>query len=594
MSRPFFPKAASVEGIPEKGFNSSLALEVEWNADRSQFRVKVGDVLYGWFQNTPSNRKAVLVLLREMRDESTGRRLFTEQQLAALLGSKNRQSVDGQMKGFRDADCDMGGYLERKRNVDADVVELVWKTRCDDPFVSSLSELTTRVNMLYTGEKPLSVRNVREALEHVSGYRVWRKMREWLKKGSAHYDEDFFIEHLLNLLSEGCNDASGDASGDVPEIAGLPQNKDVSEMKGSEARSSEATGEVSMSKAVRERLEALFCPVEAPELTGRLSTLWDGTSGCVMLAFVLYTSGLSYAVIGGWLGVDAATVCRWMVPLSAYGLTWLQQQQLKFSGQVAVDEKHLTIGGVTWYLFVAVDCITRCPLHIALYPSNSEGYCRTFLLELKAKGYTPYVIVTDGWDSYIKAIEKAFPHAKHELCRFHLIRSVFRRMKKIKFFDADVCKALKELFHSDDPRTVRRRIVRLQHTLSKLGKEWIIEGLLSKLEQVMPAVGNSVRWPSTSNAAEWFFRDYDRLVSVPKGPFQSIESAQKLTGLFVLGYVFRMGLKGQACPLERAQLDVSRIPFYHLLNRPKLSKLQERIAEQYTDELLLEGGLKQA
>lgn len=87
----------------------------------------------------------------------------------------------------------------------------------------------------------------------------------------------------------------------------------------------------------------------------------------------------------------------------------------------------------------------------------------------------------------------------------------------------------------------------------------------------MPAVGNPTRWPSTSNAAEWFFGAYDRFYRL-KGPFQDEKSARKLTGLFVLGYVFRMGLAGQACPLERTQTDVSLIPVYHLINRPKLSK----------------------
>ena len=108
------------------------------------------------------------------------------------------------------------------------------------------------------------------------------------------------------------------------------------------------------------------------------------------------------------------------------------------------------------------------------------------------------------------------------------------------------------------------------------------------------SVGHPQRWPSTSNAAEWFLRDYERLVYLSKGPFADIESAQKLTGLCVLGYVFRMGLKGQACPLERAQVDVSRIPLYHLINRPKLSKLQELIADQYTDGLSREDTQKQA
>jgi transposase-like protein len=204
-------------------------------------------------------------------------------------------------------------------------------------------------------------------------------------------------------------------------------------------------------------------------------------------------------------------------------------------------------------------------------------------LELKAKGYQPYVIVTDGWDGYINAIQRAFPKAKHQLCRFHLIRSVFRRMRTIHFFDAEISKRIGELFHTPDPRTVRRRVSVLTDKLSELGKEWVLEGLLAKLEQVLPAVGNPTRWPSTSNAAEWFFGAYDRFYRL-KGPFQDEKSARKLTGLFVLGHVFRMGLHGQACPLERTQADVALIPFYHLLNRPKLSKLQELIAEQYDDK----------
>ena len=76
----------------------------------------------------------MLVVLREMYDSLTGRRLFSQQQLAALLGSTNRQAVDGHMKGFREADGDLGGYLSRTRNVDADVVELVWTTWRSERF----------------------------------------------------------------------------------------------------------------------------------------------------------------------------------------------------------------------------------------------------------------------------------------------------------------------------------------------------------------------------------------------------------------------------------------------------------------------------
>jgi transposase-like protein len=548
--------------------------EIERNKDEQQFRVKVGTVYYGWFADTPTNRKAVVVFLREMYDSETGKWVLTEEELAGLLGSSNRQAVDSHMKGFREAGGDLLDFLKRKCKVNDEVVALVWKVFCADPY-TSLSRMADQTNAGYGGEKPLNESNIREALSQIGGYTVWREMLKGLEKGQAHYEEGYLLKHLFALLSEQAEE--------VEPVSIFAQGSVVSELQGTEAQGETLADRVNLSKSFRANVMPFLTKAgDVVSMHEQVLAAWEGPAGVLLLAFVLYTSGLSYATIGGWMAVDASTVCRWLEPFASLGWMWVQQQRDSFSGQAAVDEKEITIGGVTWYLFVAVDCVTRFPLHIAIYPSNNGDYCLTFLLELKQKGYRPYVIVTDGWDAYIRAIRTAFPKAKHMLCRFHLIRSVFRRMKKIKFFDTESCKQLCNLFHSNDPRTVRRRVATLKEKLAALNKGWVLEGLLAKLEQVMPAVSNPTRWPSTSNAAEWFFRDYDRFYRL-KGPFQHEKSAHKLTGLFVSGYVFRMGLDGQACPLERAQTDVSLIPFYHLLNRPKLSKLQELIAEQYHD-----------
>ena len=550
-------------------------LEIERNKEEKQFRVKVGTTYYGWFADTPTNRKAVLVFLREMYDSETGNWVFTEEELAGLFGSANRQAVDCHMKGFRDAEGELLDFLKHKRKVDDDVVELVWQVFCSDPY-AGLSSMAAQANASYNGKKPLHNSNIREALSQIGGYKVWREMLKGLEKGQAHYKESYVLEHVFALLSEQAEE--------VEPVSMFAEGRVVSELQGTEAQGETFAATITtLSESFQAQVAPLFSKAgDVASLQKQVLAAWEGPAGVLLLAFVLYTSGLSYATIGGWMGVHPSTICRWLEPFASVGWMWVQQQRASFSGQVAVDEKHITIGGVTWYLFVAVDCVTRFPLHIAFYPSNNGDYCLMFLLELKQKGYRPYVIVTDGWDAYIEAINTAFPKAKHLLCRFHLIRSVFRRMKQIKFFDAEIGTLLGNLFHSDDPRTVRRRVAKLKEKLAELNKTWVFDGLLAKLKHVMPAVGNPTRWPSTSNAAEWFFRDYDRFYRL-KGPFQHETSAHKLTGLFVLGYVFRMGLAGQACPLERAQTDVSLIPFYHLINRPKLSKLQELIAEQYHD-----------
>ena len=51
--------------------------------------------------DTPSNRKAILVFLRSLRD-SQGKRVFTFQELSVLFNSDNRQASSQHMEDFRD------------------------------------------------------------------------------------------------------------------------------------------------------------------------------------------------------------------------------------------------------------------------------------------------------------------------------------------------------------------------------------------------------------------------------------------------------------------------------------------------------------
>jgi hypothetical protein len=136
-----------------------------------------------------------------------------------------------------------------------------------------------------------------------------------------------------------------------------------------------------------------------------------------------------------------------------------------------------------------------------------------------------------------------------------------------------------KLFRTKDKRTVRRRVACLVSLVEELGKGEVVSGVLAKLSQVLPAVGSTWR-PSTANGVERFFGAFDRFYLV-KGPFCDPASAHKHLSLFAVWYVLRMGARGQACPLERAGGKVEALPLYHLLNRPKVHLLRERMAQQY-------------
>ncbi len=48
----------------------------------------------------------------------------------------------------------------------------------------------------------------------------------------------------------------------------------------------------------------------------KLAQLWEGATGAILLAFILYYHGLSLEVIGRFFGVHKTTVMRWLSPLA--------------------------------------------------------------------------------------------------------------------------------------------------------------------------------------------------------------------------------------------------------------------------------------
>ena len=251
-----------------------------------------------------------------------------------------------------------------------------------------------------------------------AGHQIWFLAPAYaggrqLAQGEAHYQEAFVIQTLFGLAQIG----AGVQAEDAGAVGPLPAVLEA-------VRAHAVLSEVSV-PAPAEAVEALEASLLEGEVSpSALARLWGGVTGTRMLMLVLYFRGLSLEVIGSFFGVDKTTVMRWLAPFAH--LNWQEvvgQGKRFFSGILAVDEKWIKIDGVWWYLFVAVDHVSGFPLHVALFPSNSRDYCQAFLLQVKALGYTPKTIITDGWDAYVEAIAWVFPNAQHLLCRFHALKS---------------------------------------------------------------------------------------------------------------------------------------------------------------------------
>lgn len=92
----------------------------------------------------------------------------------------------------------------------------------------------------------------------------------------------------------------------------------------------------------------------------------------------------------------------------------------RFSGTLCVDELHL--GRYT--LLLATDPWNDFPVAFALVDKNDQDHMRRFLENLKNRGFSPEVVVTDGSTLYPTVLAELWPKAQHQLCLFHVMQDI--------------------------------------------------------------------------------------------------------------------------------------------------------------------------
>ncbi len=162
------------------------------------FRVRTARFSTQWLPDTPSNRHLTVVWLRLLVDEA-GKPLFTLQEVAALVGSANRQAASQHLEDFRQCGEDFRAFILRKRKVDTTVVEGVLHELLQTPLAGP-TELGPRVNARL-GRDDLTVANIESALEQISCVPVLRTLRRQLEDGTIQYQEAALLSEILESLS---------------------------------------------------------------------------------------------------------------------------------------------------------------------------------------------------------------------------------------------------------------------------------------------------------------------------------------------------------------------------------------------------------
>jgi transposase-like protein len=304
------------------------------------------------------------------------------------------------------------------------------------------------------------------------------------------------------------------------------------------------------------------------------------------------------------LGLTGSTVYRWVHFWAQHPtLLALLLGQVRSSGVVAIDEKWVKVRpaqptqphahAVWMYAYFAVDVYTHDLLHILLSPVNDERAAQVFLLELRAKGYHPKVIVTDLRQDYGRVIQAVFPQAIHHECIFHALQNTQRQVQEVygkNYQDIPEAVALKEaiysIFKAQSQKTVRQRY----HQVMALRQTYMAKmpgtaAIFDSLERHFPKLVNAIESdliPRTNNAVELVIRRFDQHYQNFCG-FDGEESGQEFLQVFQLAYRLTPFAKDNRevqsrgysirskCPLELAGYDLSQLPLAQLFQHPLLT-----------------------
>jgi transposase-like protein len=321
-----------------------------------------------------------------------------------------------------------------------------------------------------------------------------------------------------------------------------------------------------------------------------------------LLAVEIYEQLLStYRRSARMFEVRASTLYRWVASVCPVALMLAAYLgAVRTSGVVGIDDKWILVCSpsavrlhgrrprAVWrYAYFAIDVYSYDLLALELYPEHNDEAVRLILLELKAKGIRPRVVVSDLDPAYGRILPQVFPNAVHHECIFHAIQNALRQMTKVygRHFQEKVpetlplYEAVTRLFQAQTQKTVRKRFTDfLELRSSYVTRTPDIACVFDSLENHFPKLVNAIESPlipRTNNACELVIRRFDQHYQGMCG-LDSFESARIHLRIFEL--VYRLtpfaddnpsDLRGK-CPLELAGYDLQALPIAHFFINLKL------------------------
>ncbi len=157
----------------------------------------------------------------------------------------------------------------------------------------------------------------------------------------------------------------------------------------------------------------------------------QGTTQKTLLINLLYLWGVPQIKLSLLFGVSKTTIHNWIHNFCNEDLQGFILKMIgKWSGKICVDEKWIKVGGKWHYVFSAVDAISGLPLLSKRFRSADTASWILFFKEFKMYYPDPKLITTDGSNSLLGGLRKVFPRVRHQLCWFHKLKNLHKRIYK--------------------------------------------------------------------------------------------------------------------------------------------------------------------
>ena len=467
--------------------------------------------------DTGPNRKAMVVLSRQLVYRDSGKRVFTFGAISEGLGHADRQWSNNYYREFQEHGEDLLAFLQRKNSLKAAAFDRIEEQILQAPLLPLKEQY--RLFQKQDPQLSISYATFLEYVRQLDSCKLLRRLQQLVSAGEVHADSKVYLEELLRTM------------------------------------------EWSASK--KKEIVAVFPEVETEQACSQATPLADLETPhaeiCLLVTF-LYACGLSQDVLSLLLGVGKTTIHHWIYQICTLELETMILDSIRYwSGQINADEKWIKINGVWYFLLHIVDAATGFPLLMQLYPTLDATSWKVFFARFKSIYGTPKRLISDGSKSLQAGKNAIFPNVVHQLCTFHKLRNLYKVILRNVRDKSQVRRCLRLAQHIFSNRYVSSRKHAAQ-TLKQLGGEQVATYIDA---HILGKWWRKLTRSLTNNASERFNRKVKKCVSVRYG-LPTEESARVLIRALWLKELLLNGQKHIAATHPLNTIDLSRICQNHL------------------------------